>query len=233
VGIIGIQLGFLLMASLLLWRALDRLRLIRRLEDTPTAKIASAPQGFVQLGGLTQAGEGPSLRVPYVQVPCVWYRYVLHEEAAGNEEDEPLSVQQTTQRFRIADRTGECTVDPNGAEVEAGKTRRWSADGMTHEVRWIGVGEHLTVIGWLATLHPRPRVADVMPGQGGERRRYGQLQAEEHLIRRPPDGRLPFFIGASHELRLVKRLRWQLSGWLIAAFIVGVVFPLAIAVHNA
>ncbi len=236
-GIIGIQLGFLFIGVLLLWRALDRVRLIRKLQDTPTAKIGSAPQGFVQVAGLTQALDGPGLRVPGVQVPCVWYRYQRHEEggAGGEEEATPFSVQQTTRRFRIADRSGECVIDPNGAEVEAKKHRRWhGSDGVYHEVYWIGVGEHINVIGWMKTLHPMPVVVDDMQRADGSvtGQRYGQLSGEEHIVGKPVQNGLPFYIGASHEPYLLNRLRRERGGYLLGAFIVGAMFPLVIAFIN-
>ncbi len=229
-AVIGIQLGFLFIGVLLLWRMLDRVRLIRKLQDTPTSKIGSAPQGFVQVGGLTQAREGAALYVPELQVPCVWYRYEVYEEAVDNEDDaRPQSVQQTSQRFRIADRTGDCIVDPNGAEIDTRKSRRWVAGGMQHHAHWIGVGEHVTVIGWLASLHPRPQVADELRRSDGTHSgRYGQLEAVEHIVGKAPHEHLPYYIGASHEIFLLKKLRRQMKGYLLGFLIMGVIFPLLI-----
>ncbi len=235
-GLIWIQSGFLFLGMLLLWQALRWLRLIRKLEDTPTAKIGSAAQGFVQLAGLARPQRETPLHVPVLQVPCVWYRYERYDDYGAQDDDaEPVEVQQSQGRFRLVDRSGECIVEPYGAEIVARKQKQWhDGDGGQHKAWWIGVGEHVNAVGWFHSLHPMPVVDDRLPGAtaGGAPRRYGQLRRPEHHLIRPPHGHLPFFIGASHEPYLVRRLRRELYRYLAASLAVGVLIPGLIAFLN-
>jgi len=58
--------------SILAWlSALNRLRAIR---DTPTSKIASAAQGYVELTGRGHPF-GEPLMGQLSRLPCLWYRY--------------------------------------------------------------------------------------------------------------------------------------------------------------
>ena len=47
----------------------------RLIEDTPTSRIRSAPQGFVELAGVAGVFEGEPIIAPLTQRPCCWYRY--------------------------------------------------------------------------------------------------------------------------------------------------------------
>ena len=69
--------------SVLAWlSALSRLRTIR---DTPTSKIASAAQGYVELTGHGRPfGEQPLLGKLSL-LPCLWYRYKI--ERRDSEKD--------------------------------------------------------------------------------------------------------------------------------------------------
>ena len=58
------------------WRLVSHIRLV---EDTPTAKIRSAPQGYVELEGVGKLMDGPPIIAKLSGLPCVWFRYKIEE----------------------------------------------------------------------------------------------------------------------------------------------------------
>ena len=56
------------------WFALRWLHVARMIEDTPTSRIRSAAQGYVELGGRCRALDGTQNLAPLTQRPCVWWR---------------------------------------------------------------------------------------------------------------------------------------------------------------
>ena len=100
--------------SLLAWlSALSRLRAV---SDTPTSRIASAAQGYVELVGRGKLFAEPALLSKNTLLPCLWYRYRIerkqgdnkwHVEDSGESEDS----------FVLDDGSGQCVIDPCGAEI--------------------------------------------------------------------------------------------------------------------
>jgi hypothetical protein len=107
------------------WRSFQR---VRALADTPIARIRSAPQGYVELRGRAGLLKGPPVLGPLSSLPCAWYRYRLEERTSGNKW-RVLEKGVSDSLFLIEDDTGQCVVDPDGAEFT--KTRRdvWYGDG--------------------------------------------------------------------------------------------------------
>ena len=114
------------LASLLgLFRSLMRMRLIA---DTPVSLIRSAPQGYVELQGITRMMEGQPIISPLSGERCVWYRYTVEEKTDSKNEWKTIERKQSTAIFHLDDGTGRCIVDPEGAEVVAATTRHWRGD---------------------------------------------------------------------------------------------------------
>ena len=207
------------LAVYLFWRAINYLRLVRVIEDTPRSKIDSAPQGMVELKGKTLATENQVLMVPRKNIPCVWYRYVKTEEYADDEYSEP-EIKESHQRFYIEDNTGNCAIDPVHAEVHTRKEYEEYKDGCKHEVSWIGVGDYIYVLGWMDTLHPAAKTDDVITVRENKEHRYGQLTEKLERITKPPHNWLPFIISTHFEEKLVSRYRSLFISWSIGAIIV-------------
>src|SRR3569832_2694177 len=51
------------------------LRRARLIEATPTSRIRSAAQGYVELAGAAVMMEGVPIIAPLTLLPCAWYRY--------------------------------------------------------------------------------------------------------------------------------------------------------------
>ncbi len=112
-----------IVAALAAYRAYRRLHLARVIEDTPTSKVRSAPQGYVELRGKARLMDGPPIVAPLSGLPCVWYRYRIEEEQTvqgqGGTERRWTKVDEgeSTDLFWLEDSTGRVVIDPEGAEV--------------------------------------------------------------------------------------------------------------------
>lgn len=120
--------GFLAVASSLLavgslYFAFNHLRRARLVEDTPTARIRSAPQGYVELVGKVAPHNGEPLRSPLTGSPCCWYRFKI--ERRGQKDWETLEQGESPLPFVVDDGTERCLVDPRGAEVTPTDRSLW------------------------------------------------------------------------------------------------------------
>lgn len=107
-----------------LFRYLSQLRLI---EDTPSAFIRSAPQGYAELQGIVRMMPGEPVTAPLSGRPCVWYRYTVEQkQGSGNKHDWTVIERGISSAiFHLDDGTGRCIIDPDGAAVMPSRTRRW------------------------------------------------------------------------------------------------------------
>lgn len=113
-----------------IFRFLQRARLV---EDLPTSKIRSAAQGYVELEGLAELLPGEPIMAPVTGQRCVWFSYKVEERVAdGNSRggDKWRVIDKGTSRhiFRLVDDTGECIIDPEGAEVIPTARDQWYGD---------------------------------------------------------------------------------------------------------
>lgn len=163
--------GLLILLSLLAFIGsfwlLQRARLI---EDTPTSRLRSAAQGYVQIEGNARWMPGPEIVSPLSRLPCVWWRFRIEEwvERGRNSRWEVVEEGGSDDLFLIVDMTGECIVDPEGAEVRPTHDRTWrgfspwptevplrsplfSMGQYRYSEKLIPVGERLFATGWFRT----------------------------------------------------------------------------------
>ncbi len=120
--------GLLLLATAACFYGAFRfLRRKRIIEDTPTSRIRSAAQGYVELKGRGELMEGTPIVSPLTGTPCLWYRYSVEERRHGKRRSYWHAVEQgrSDELFRLIDETGECVIDPEGAEVQTRHQRTW------------------------------------------------------------------------------------------------------------
>lgn len=119
-------LALALAALVALWFVFRKLRHYRLIADTPTARIRSAPQGYVELIGHVIAGEDGMLSAPLSGRACVWYDYKV-EKQSGDERKQWKTVRsgRSDSWFQINDGTGTCLIDPSGAEVTTLHRQSW------------------------------------------------------------------------------------------------------------
>lgn len=98
----------------------------RHMQDTPTSKIHSAAQGYVELYGVLQAPDGEQLSGPLSGKPCLWWRFKI-EERTGDKQSQWKTVEsgRSEALLSLLDGTGECLIDPRGAEVRATVRNVW------------------------------------------------------------------------------------------------------------
>ncbi len=149
------------------------LRKARTIEDTPTAKIRSAAQGYVGINGFGRAIGDEPLRAPLTGKPCLWYRYTIERYESGNKRSSWETVESGTseQFFAIDDSTGICHIDPRRADVTTEFKQCWKGyqrrpagalativgGGFGGDYRYteyrIHPGEWVYVLGWYETTH--------------------------------------------------------------------------------
>ncbi len=130
-GEFGVLAAGLAVATLAAFRSIWRgLRRARMIEDTPTSRLRSAAQGYVELCGRGAPMAGPPVVAPLSGIPCLWYRYRVERRrdllpAPGRVLWLTVREGVSDELFRIEDDTGACIVDPEGAEVTPTLRRRW------------------------------------------------------------------------------------------------------------
>jgi E3 Ubiquitin ligase len=106
-----------------------RWRWQRLVEDTPQARIRSAPQGFVKLSGRAQAVDGKPLRAPLSGRRCVWWTFRVEQRRRNGRAVgfgwSSCDSGTSDQPFILADGNDHCLVYPQGAEVEASERKVW------------------------------------------------------------------------------------------------------------
>lgn len=113
------------------WLWITRWSKVRHLTDTPTSRIRSAAQGYVELAGvLRNCPDLPPLNAPLTGKPCLWWRYRIEEYLSGDKRSSWRIIEQgaSDRLLRLSDATGDCLVDPQGAEVLPARCDRWTGD---------------------------------------------------------------------------------------------------------
>lgn len=104
-------------------RSFVRARLI---EDMPTSRVRSASQGYVELSGLAKL-QGNPLTAPLTAQPCLWWRYAIerHQQSGKSSSWSTIDKGASAEPFFMADGTGICRVDPDGAEIHCLHKKVW------------------------------------------------------------------------------------------------------------
>ena len=134
--------------SILAWlSALKRLRAVR---DTPTSKVASAAQGYVELIGQGRPFGEPPLLGKLSLLPCLWYRYKIEQRTSKNKW-QTVDSGESDDSFTLHDGTGECVVDPEQAEIITQHCDQWHRDDHRYTEWKLLENDELYVIGQFRT----------------------------------------------------------------------------------
>lgn len=111
------------------WWAVRRMVQARYLLDTPTSKIRSAAQGYVELYGVLQEHKA-SLQARLTGNPCLWWRFKVEEYSSSDKRSAWRVVKSGSSEacFLLSDGTGECLVDPKGAEIRPATKEVWQGE---------------------------------------------------------------------------------------------------------
>jgi hypothetical protein len=168
-----------------LWRSYRRSRLVA---DTPTSRIRSAAQGYVELDGRGEYLDGQPTVSPASGRRCLWYRYKLERRERSVANDHTNSHWRTLQQgesddpFFLDDGTGRVEVHPEDAEVTPRHRRIWctrdanprglatsfqvgpfaiNLGGRYRHTEELLIPGPLYALGWFATLSHRERPLDI------------------------------------------------------------------------
>lgn len=163
-----VWLGVFAAAALInLWAWIVALGRRRAIVDTPTSRIVSAAQGFVELIGAGQPLADTQLLSPYTQLPCLWYRYTVERREDG--EWKQVEQGESDLPFILEDDSGRCELDPVGAEILTThqETRTQGDERHTESVllkgdRLYALGEFVSFNGAQTALDTRRDVGDLL-----------------------------------------------------------------------
>jgi hypothetical protein len=120
------------------------------IRNTATSAASSAALGYVELVGTAQTGPQPGLRSQIRKRPCVWYRYRLQRRIGAAWVTESAAA--SHECFLLHDDSGDCVVDPEGAEVIPARRRDWREFGYRYHEAYIAPGDRVHVIGELMSI---------------------------------------------------------------------------------
>ncbi len=113
-------------ALICLFAALRMFHRARLIEDMPTSKIRSCPQGYVELFGTAKWMEGPEIHAPLSGLPCVWYSFTVEEYVEHSKQKwRRINSGVSDELFILEDDTGACVIDPEDAEVTPSSNSTW------------------------------------------------------------------------------------------------------------
>jgi hypothetical protein len=140
----------------------------RAIADTPTSRVRSAAQGYVELSGRGVLPADSRNKGPLTGLPCTWWRYKIEDRGRRSRSWSCVDSGTSTEPFVLDDGTGQCLIDPRGAEVFPSVTTVWYGPEEWPQERIPG-GDG--VFGWLLDRIPTGRY------------RYTEyrLQVQEHV----------------------------------------------------
>ncbi len=163
----GWKLAFGLVALTSAWAWYANLRRYRTVADTPTSRIVSAPQGYIEIAGRGKHPPGERLVSPHNGLPCLWYRYRLERKRGDNWVLVESGASHDT--FGIDDGSGQMLVDPDGAEIVTSH-RQIHQQGNYRTIEWTlienetlyVIGEHVTLGGPNAMLDKHADISQLL-----------------------------------------------------------------------
>jgi E3 Ubiquitin ligase len=119
--------GLAAAAAYSFWYAFKAWSKNRVIEDTPTSRVRSAAQGYVEISGLGVPPPKSTIKAPLTGTPCAWWRYKIEERRSSGRSRAWSTVDSgtSTEPFLLDDGTGQCLIDPRGAEVFPGASDVW------------------------------------------------------------------------------------------------------------
>lgn len=131
---------FIIVAAAGFYFAFEFFRRARVIEDTPTSRIRSAAQGYVELIGYGETIEGPEIVAPLSKTPCTWYRYKV--ERLGEKHKHVVDSGVSEELFMLVGQTGRCVIDPEGAIVTPTVKTSWYSSSYSNDTESLisGIG---------------------------------------------------------------------------------------------
>ena len=126
-------------------------RRYRYIADTPTSRVASAAQGYVELSGRAAQLPDAPLLTKFRQLPCVWYRFQV-EEKGSNDKWSVKDFGESDDPFFLNDPTGQCVIDPEGAEIITSHVETWTEGDYRYTESLLLPHDRIYALGDFSTL---------------------------------------------------------------------------------
>ncbi len=147
----GVWLAVLLLATISLMAWLRAMRTLQIINATPVSRISSAAQGYVALHGSGKALAGIPLLSPFNGMPVLWYR--LHTQQRDSQGRwQYCSQDESDACLLLEDDSGQCVIDPQGAEVHTLRRETETRDDMRYTHWYLTEHMPLLVLGNFKTL---------------------------------------------------------------------------------
>ncbi len=101
---------------------------LRTVTDTPTARIQSAAQGYLELAGTARPHRDQTLG-PLTDTPCLWFRYRVEERRRSGKNAHWVKIAggDSPGPFALDDGSGRCVVEPAGAHLKLRRRDHWQS----------------------------------------------------------------------------------------------------------
>ncbi len=106
-------------------------RRARIIEDTPTSKVRSASQGYVELIGQVNYFANEAVSAPLTLTPCAWFSFTIERKETSYSSKgsrtywRKIKTETSDRPFQCVDDTGSCMINPKGAEVHVNQKDVW------------------------------------------------------------------------------------------------------------
>lgn len=125
----------------------------RLILDTPTSRIASAAQGYIELKGRAKQAEDTLLLSKLTLLPCVWYRYLIERRRSDDDRSyEVVERGASDDTILIDDGSGQCYIDPDHAEIITCHKQVWRKEDYRYTEYLLSPLDTLYAIGEFTTL---------------------------------------------------------------------------------
>jgi hypothetical protein len=145
-----IILGLISVISFFAW--IGNQRRSRLILDTPTSRIASAAQGYVEVTGRAKQAHDTPLLSKLTLLPCVWYRYIIEQERSDNKGYDIVEQGASDDTILIDDGSGQCFIDPDYAEVITSHKQVWKKGDCRYTEYLLSPLDTLYAVGEFTTL---------------------------------------------------------------------------------
>ncbi len=123
----GIVVIAIIINIISLWAFVRNFKYARLIEDTPTSKIRSAAQGFVELEGRGVYLTDTPIISPLTGKHCIWYKYEIEKQHGTGKNKSWRTVESGSSSHPIVleDTTGKCILQLKGASIHAVISNTW------------------------------------------------------------------------------------------------------------
>ncbi len=138
------------------------------IQDTPTARLRSAHQGYIELEGKGKSPPDQPIYAPLSNHQCIWYHSLVErketilEQKHTRTEWKILYQHTSDQSFMLDDGTGTCLINPEGAEITSNEKLIWHGN-----TEWPTRTQVLDSASAIVALTSRYRYSErlILPGQ--------------------------------------------------------------------